>query len=124
MATGLLDAYGRPINTAVLKTEQGAPTTRGVRRHDAMHPAAGLTPGRLARVLRDSIDGVWWRATRFAPARLTRLIRTGCGRPATGRLSNTAWKKNDPGPQRRAAISPRSRPGQRLSAAAELFAWP
>ncbi len=51
------DAFGRRVNTAALKREQAAPSVRGVRRHDAMHPAAGLTPGRLARILRDSIDG-------------------------------------------------------------------
>lgn len=51
------DAYGRRVDTTVLKAEQAAPTTRGVRRHDANHPAAGLTPGRLAAVLRNSIDG-------------------------------------------------------------------
>ncbi|MFC5037210.1 DUF935 domain-containing protein [Tianweitania sediminis] len=53
----LLDAYGRPIDIRALKQEQAAPTSAGVRRHDAMHPAAGLTPGRLARLLRDSIEG-------------------------------------------------------------------
>lgn len=51
-----LDAYGRPINTAALKTEQAAPTARGIRRHDALHPAAGLTPQRLAAILRSAID--------------------------------------------------------------------
>ncbi|TIW27747.1 MAG: DUF935 domain-containing protein, partial [Mesorhizobium sp.] len=54
---GLVDQYGRPIEKAALKVEQAAPTSTGVRRHDALHPAAGLTPGRLARILRESIDG-------------------------------------------------------------------
>lgn len=54
---GLVDQYGRPIEKAALKVEQAAPTARGVRRHDAMHPAAGLTPGRLATILKSSIDG-------------------------------------------------------------------
>lgn len=54
---GLVDQYGRPIEKAALTVEQGAPTTTGVRRNTADHPAAGLTPGRLARVLRESIDG-------------------------------------------------------------------
>lgn len=53
----LLDAYGRPIDMRALRAEQAAPTSAGIRRHDAMHPAAGLTPGRLARLLRDSIEG-------------------------------------------------------------------
>ncbi|MFH1796277.1 MAG: DUF935 domain-containing protein [Pseudomonadota bacterium] len=57
MAHTWLDAFGRPVDTKALKTEQAAPTTGGVRRHDALHPAAGLTPQRLARILRDSIDG-------------------------------------------------------------------
>lgn len=57
MAVTLYDAYGRPIDLKALKTEQAAPTTAGVRRHDALHPAAGLTPGKLARVLKESIDG-------------------------------------------------------------------
>ncbi|MHB2265820.1 DUF935 domain-containing protein [Aliihoeflea sp. PC F10.4] len=52
----LLDQYGRPIDTSALKREQAAPTTAGIRRHDALHPAAGLTPGRLARLLRASIE--------------------------------------------------------------------
>lgn len=52
------DAYGRKVDLQALKRgEQAAPTIRGVRRHDALHPAAGLTPQRLARILRDSIDG-------------------------------------------------------------------
>ncbi|MER9545604.1 DUF935 domain-containing protein [Mesorhizobium sp. M0437] len=54
---GIVDRYGRPIEKASLKVEQAAPTSTGVRRHDALHPAAGLTPGRLAQVLRASIDG-------------------------------------------------------------------
>lgn len=57
MAFTWYDAYGRPVDLKALKTEQAAPTSASVRRHDALHPAAGLTPGRLARVLRDSIDG-------------------------------------------------------------------
>lgn len=53
----LKDAFGRPVDAGELRTEQAAPTSAGIRRHDAMHPAAGLTPGRLARLLRDSIEG-------------------------------------------------------------------
>ncbi|QDY99073.1 DUF935 domain-containing protein [Nitratireductor mangrovi] len=51
------DAYGRPVDTGALKEEQAAPTIKGIRRPDALHPAAGLTPGRLAAILRDSIEG-------------------------------------------------------------------
>jgi phage gp29-like protein len=54
----LVDHLGRPVSTALLKREQGGPTTRGIRRpYDGLHPAVGLTPDRLARLLRDSIDG-------------------------------------------------------------------
>lgn len=52
----LLDAWGRPISVQALKEEQAAPTVGSVRRYDAMHPAAGLTPGRLASILRESIE--------------------------------------------------------------------
>lgn len=57
MAFTWYDAYGRKVDTSVLRKEQAAPTIHSVRRHDAHHPAAGLTPERLARILRDSIDG-------------------------------------------------------------------
>lgn len=57
MAFTWFDAFGRPVNPQALKTEQAAPTAASVRRHDALHPAAGLTPGKLARVLKESIDG-------------------------------------------------------------------
>ena len=56
MAFQFLDAYGRPVQTALLRQEQAAPTIQGVRRRDALHPAAGLTPGRLASILRASIE--------------------------------------------------------------------
>lgn len=43
---------------AALKTEQGGPSGTGVRQpYSGMHPAQGLTPPRLARLLRDSIAG-------------------------------------------------------------------
>lgn len=61
MPAQLLDAWGRPIDLARLKRPQAEPqggiVSAGVRRSDALHPAAGLTPGRLARLLRESIDG-------------------------------------------------------------------
>ena len=57
MAMDWYDAYGRKVSTVALKNEQGGPSMRGVRRPDALHPAAGLTPGRLAQMLRNSIDG-------------------------------------------------------------------
>ncbi|MBW8320127.1 MAG: DUF935 domain-containing protein [Arenimonas sp.] len=52
-----LDAFGRPIQKAALKSEQAAATTRGVRQPFGRHQAPGLTPGKLARILRHSIDG-------------------------------------------------------------------
>lgn len=54
----LLDAYGRPIDLAALKQQKSAPTTTGVRApYSGRHPASGLTPNRLARILREAIDG-------------------------------------------------------------------
>jgi phage gp29-like protein len=53
----ILDASGRPIVKADLKKEQGGVTTRGVRQPFGRHQAPGLTPGKLARILRQSIDG-------------------------------------------------------------------
>lgn len=53
----LVDQYGRPISTAALKKEQAAPTMVGVRRPNTEHQASGLTPGKLARLLKSSING-------------------------------------------------------------------
>jgi phage gp29-like protein len=51
----LYDAYGREVETERLRGEQAAPTMTGVRNIFAgMHPSAGLTPERLAGILRDS----------------------------------------------------------------------
>lgn len=57
MVSRLVDQFGRRVNTGELQTEQASPTSRAVRRSEAMHPAAGLTPTRLANLLRDSIEG-------------------------------------------------------------------
>jgi phage gp29-like protein len=54
---GLTDQWGRPIEKAALTTEQAAPTLGSVRRYDNYSAAAGLEPGRLARMLREAIDG-------------------------------------------------------------------
>ena len=54
---GLVDQYGRPISTAALKQEQAGPTTTGVRRPNTEHQASGLTPGKLGRLLRSSLQG-------------------------------------------------------------------
>jgi phage gp29-like protein len=53
----LLDQFGRPISPATLKTEQAAPSMMGVRRPNTEHQASGLTPGKLARMLKSSING-------------------------------------------------------------------
>lgn len=53
----LLDQYGRPISTAMLKREQAAPTIVGIRRPNMEHQATGLTPPKLARILRSSVQG-------------------------------------------------------------------
>lgn len=55
---GLVDQSGRPIVKASLVHEQAGASVRGVRQpYSGSHPAAGLTPGRLANILRTSIDG-------------------------------------------------------------------
>ena len=53
----LLDQYGRPISSAQLKTEQAAPEFGSVRQPVSRPQASGLTPGRLARMLRGATDG-------------------------------------------------------------------
>lgn len=53
----ILDQYGNPIRTSQMKQEQAAPTVTGVRRPFGNHQAPGLTPPKLARILRESIDG-------------------------------------------------------------------
>ncbi len=53
----IIDQYGNPIDMQALKIAQADAKTLQVRQSHAMHPAAGLTPGRLGNLLRDSIDG-------------------------------------------------------------------
>lgn len=50
----LLDQYGRPIDKRVLRREVAAPEMAGVRQIVGGHPAVGLTPQRLAGLLRDA----------------------------------------------------------------------
>lgn len=57
IAPTILDQYGRPIQRAQLTQEQGGPTTRGVRQPFGQHQANNLTPAKLGRILRESIDG-------------------------------------------------------------------
>jgi phage gp29-like protein len=52
------DAYGRPVDTAQLREEQAGPTLAGVRNiYSVMHPSVGLTPEKLAAILRQAEFG-------------------------------------------------------------------
>ena len=53
----LIDQYGQPIKKAVLKEEISAPSVTGVRSVISGHPAQGLTPSRLASILRSAENG-------------------------------------------------------------------
>ena len=53
----ILDHRGEPIRTSALKRELAGPTVSGVRSILSEHPAAGLTPGRLAALLREAETG-------------------------------------------------------------------
>ena len=57
MAVTLYDAYGRPVNTGELTGEIAAPTLAGIRSVWQDTIASGLTPRRLATLLRDSAQG-------------------------------------------------------------------
>lgn len=49
---------GKKPEQATLSEDRSGPTTVGVRAaYDGLHPAQGLTPQRLARILREAIDG-------------------------------------------------------------------
>ncbi len=53
----ILDAYGRPLRPAALRRELAGPTVAGMRSIWSDHPAAGLTPARLAVILREAEQG-------------------------------------------------------------------
>ena len=53
----LLGPDGEPIRKEALLEEVAAPTLSGVRRPISGHPSSGLTPGRLAALLRASEEG-------------------------------------------------------------------
>jgi phage gp29-like protein len=53
----LYDAYGREVDFSALREEEAGPTVTGVRQVVSGHPAVGLTPSRLAAILRDAEDG-------------------------------------------------------------------
>ena len=53
----LLDQWGNPVDLKALKEEKAAPSVTGVRSVMTGHPSAGLTPARLARLLREAESG-------------------------------------------------------------------
>lgn len=53
----LLDQHGNPIRRSALRTEHATPTLTGVRPVLSDHPAQGLTPSRLANLLRNAEMG-------------------------------------------------------------------
>jgi phage gp29-like protein len=54
----LYDAYGREVDTGMLREEQAAPTMAGVRNiYSVVHPSIGLTPERLSGILRQAEFG-------------------------------------------------------------------
>ncbi len=54
----LYDAYGREVDTGMLREEQAAPTMAGVRNiYSVMHPSIGLTPERLSGILQQAEFG-------------------------------------------------------------------
>ncbi|HTW88273.1 MAG TPA: DUF935 domain-containing protein [Candidatus Binataceae bacterium] len=54
----LYDAYGREVEPARLREVQAAPTFAGIRNiYSVMHPSVGLTPERLAGILREAEAG-------------------------------------------------------------------
>lgn len=55
--TGLVDQYGQPLRRELLTREVGGPTLAGVRSPIAGYPADGMTPVRLAQILREADQG-------------------------------------------------------------------
>jgi phage gp29-like protein len=54
----LYDAFGREVDTGMLREEQAAPTMAGVRNiYSVMHPSIGLTPERLSGILQQAEFG-------------------------------------------------------------------
>jgi phage gp29-like protein len=54
----LYDAYGREVDTGMLREEQAAPTMAGVRNiYSVMHPSIGLTPERLTGIMQQAEFG-------------------------------------------------------------------
>jgi phage gp29-like protein len=57
MPPELVDHLGRPIDFAALREEQAAAQITGVRSPISDHASAGLTPGRLAAILKEAEQG-------------------------------------------------------------------
>lgn len=55
----LVNQYGQPLRRELLAKEMASPLMSGVRNIQSGHPAQGLTPVRLARLLRSAEDGDW-----------------------------------------------------------------
>ncbi|UQZ89543.1 DUF935 domain-containing protein [Deltaproteobacteria bacterium Smac51] len=53
----LFDAYGRYVDMEALREEKAGPTLTGVRQAFSDHPAQGLTPAKLARILLEAEQG-------------------------------------------------------------------
>lgn len=53
-AVGLVDRFGRPVKAEVLKEEISGPSLTGVRQILSGHPEIGMTPPRLAGILRQA----------------------------------------------------------------------
>src|SRR5271170_6718423 len=63
----LYDAYGREFDPSRLREEQATPTFAGIRNvYAAMHPSVGLTPQRLAAILREAENGDPWNYLELA----------------------------------------------------------
>lgn len=58
-STVILNQYGQPLRRELLAKEMASPLMSGVRNIQSGHPAQGLTPVRLARLLRQAEDGDW-----------------------------------------------------------------
>ena len=65
---GLVDHLGRPIRRAELTEEIAGPTVTGIRQILGGHPEQGLTPGRLAAILREAESGDALRYLELAEA--------------------------------------------------------
>ena len=53
----IFDSYGRIVDMEALRQEKAGPSLTGVRQPFSDHPAQGLTPARLAHLLRAAEEG-------------------------------------------------------------------